>query len=209
MNTPRYALFLLSESEDSDCVAFAKSLVSNHGFIIVSTGDTGRYLARHGIPVNDVSDFIGSEPVFDHQGVPLNTELVYGLYATDQQLAEKGWKKIDLIYITLNSAPLEEELEKSDKSIESCQQLISLGAVSLIRAAVLGKRMISTEQQWLNSVLKWFADGEVDETLPPWKWYGGERAALEHIERSLHAHLMFAPDRMPQALAEENWQPSA
>ena len=50
---------LLSVSDKSGLVPFAKVLVKQHGYRLLSTGGTAKLLAKEGIPVTEVSDYTG------------------------------------------------------------------------------------------------------------------------------------------------------
>ncbi|MEJ6523798.1 MAG: hypothetical protein QNL65_06440, partial [Opitutales bacterium] len=50
----KYAL--LSVSDKSGLVSFARNLVDHHSFTLLSTGGTAQLLREEGIPVTDVSD---------------------------------------------------------------------------------------------------------------------------------------------------------
>ena len=51
---------LLSVSDKSGLVPFAKALVEQHGYRLLSNGGTAKLLEKEGIPVTEVSDF----PIF-------------------------------------------------------------------------------------------------------------------------------------------------
>ena len=50
---------LLSVSDKSGLVPFAKALVEQHGYRLLSTGGTAKLLEKEGIPVTEVSDYTG------------------------------------------------------------------------------------------------------------------------------------------------------
>ena len=52
-------LALISVSDKGGLLDFAKRLVSEHGYKILSTGGTARMLRDEGLPVTDVSDHTG------------------------------------------------------------------------------------------------------------------------------------------------------
>ena len=50
---------LLSVSDKTGIVSFARALVDHHDFTLLSTGGTARLLREEGVPVTDVSDHTG------------------------------------------------------------------------------------------------------------------------------------------------------
>ena len=50
---------LISVSDKTGVVEFARELVRKHGYTILSTGGTAKLLAKEGIPVTEVSDYTG------------------------------------------------------------------------------------------------------------------------------------------------------
>ena len=50
---------LISVSDKSGLVPFAKALVEQHGYCLLSTGGTAKLLEKEGIPVTEVSNYTG------------------------------------------------------------------------------------------------------------------------------------------------------
>ena len=56
---------LISVSDKTGVVEFARELVRKHGYTILSTGGTAKLLAKEGIPVTEVSDYTGFPEMMD------------------------------------------------------------------------------------------------------------------------------------------------
>ena len=52
-------LALISVSDKSGLVPFAKELVEVHGYKILSTGGTAKLLESNGVPTTEVSEYTG------------------------------------------------------------------------------------------------------------------------------------------------------
>ena len=73
----KYAL--LSVSDKSGLVPFARSLVDQHGFTLLSTGGTAQLLREEGIPVSDVSERTGFPEMMDGRVKTLHPKIHGGL----------------------------------------------------------------------------------------------------------------------------------
>ena len=70
---------LLSVSDKSGLVPFARSLVDDHSFTLLSTGGTARVLRDEGIPVSDVSERTGFPEMMDGRVKTLHPKVHGGL----------------------------------------------------------------------------------------------------------------------------------
>lgn len=70
---------LLSVSDKSGLVPFARNLVDQHSFTLLSTGGTARLLREEGIPVSDVSDRTGFPEMMDGRVKTLHPKVHGGL----------------------------------------------------------------------------------------------------------------------------------
>ena len=58
-------LALISVSDKTGVLEFAKELVHHHHYTILSTGGTAKLLSSNGIPVTEVSDYTGFPEMMD------------------------------------------------------------------------------------------------------------------------------------------------
>jgi phosphoribosylaminoimidazolecarboxamide formyltransferase/IMP cyclohydrolase len=129
---------LISVSDKSGLEDFAKRLHAL-GVEILSTGGTARFLAEHGIPVVDVSDYTGEPELFDGRLKTLHPKVHGGMlfrrdHPTDPvQAAEYGIKAIDLLVVNLY--PFEETIAKPDVTLAEAIEQIDIGGPAMLRAA--------------------------------------------------------------------------
>jgi len=151
---------LLSLSDKTGCVPFARSLI-DRGFSIISSGGTAKYLLDNGIPVTEVSKITGYEAVLGHRVVTLAPQIHGGLLATPEmreELEALDWPKIDLLYVTLY--PLQEEFDRPDSTFESCLEKTDIGGPTLIRSANKGGDVIViTDRNDEKHVIDWLDAG--------------------------------------------------
>ena len=120
---------LLSVYDKTGIVEFASALHAL-GWSLLSSGGTARALTEAGIPVVDVAELTGLEPILDHRVVTLHPAVHGGILADRSQqshldeLAQHNIEAIDLVVVNLypfTSAP----------SVE----LIDVGGPAMVRAA--------------------------------------------------------------------------
>ena len=70
---------LLSVSDKTGIVPFARSLVEESGFTLLSTGGTAGLLRDNGIPVTDVSEHTGFPEMMDGRVKTLHPKIHGGL----------------------------------------------------------------------------------------------------------------------------------
>jgi phosphoribosylaminoimidazolecarboxamide formyltransferase/IMP cyclohydrolase len=120
---------LLSVYDKTGIVEFASALHAL-GWSLLSSGGTARALTEAGIPVVDVAELTGLEPILDHRVVTLHPAVHGGILADRSQqshldqLVQHNIETIDLVVVNLypfTSAP----------SVE----LIDVGGPAMVRAA--------------------------------------------------------------------------
>ena len=130
---------LLSVSDKSGLVPFAKTLVDTHGYRLLSTGGTAKMLEKEGIPVVEVSDYTGFPEMMEGRVKTLHPKIHGGLLArrdkSDHMSAasEHGIDMIDLIVVNLY--PFEETVAKPDVSFDLAIENIDIGGPSMLRSA--------------------------------------------------------------------------
>ena len=131
---------LISVSDKSGRVPFAKALVEQHGYRLLSTGGTAKLLEKESIPVTEVSEYTGFPEMMEGRVKTLHPKIHGGLLARrdkEEHMRAAAEHKIEMIdLVVVNLYPFEEIREKScgdeDKIIEG----IDIGGSTLIRAAV-------------------------------------------------------------------------
>ena len=129
---------LISVSDKTGLVDFAKALVDKFGVEIISTGGTARTLKEAGIPVKDVSDVTGFPEIMDGRVKTLHPAVHGGILAVRGNaehaaaMAEHSIAPIDLVVVNLY--PFEETLAKG-ADYDTIVENIDIGGPAMIRAA--------------------------------------------------------------------------
>lgn len=130
---------LLSVSDKSGLVPFAKALVDQHGYRLLSTGGTAKLLEKEGIPVVEVSDYTGFPEMMEGRVKTLHPKIHGGLLARRDKpdhmaAAEKqGIDMIDLVVVNLY--PFEETVAKPGVTFDLAIENIDIGGPSMLRSA--------------------------------------------------------------------------
>jgi phosphoribosylaminoimidazolecarboxamide formyltransferase/IMP cyclohydrolase len=138
---------LLSVSDKSGLVPFAKALVEQHGYRLLSTGGTAKLLESEGIPVTEVSDYTGFPEMMEGRVKTLHPKIHGGLLARRDKAdhmaaaAEHGIDMIDLVVVNLY--PFEETVAKPDVSFELAIENIDIGGPSMLRSAAKNHASVS------------------------------------------------------------------
>ena len=153
---------LLSVSDKTGIVSFARALVDHHDFTLLSTGGTARLLREEGVPVTDVSDHTGFPEMMDGRVKTLHPKVHGGLLCLrddpKHQAAaqEHGIGMIDLVVVNLY--PFEETVARAGVSFAEAIEQIDIGGPSMLRSAAKNHRDVTVVcdpadyQQVLNSL---------------------------------------------------------
>ncbi len=132
-------LALISVSDKTGIVEFAKELTHHQGYTILSTGGTAKLLAEKGIPVTEVSDYTGFPEMMDGRVKTLHPMIHGGLLCLRsnpehmKQAAEHG---IVMIYlVVVNLYPFESTVAKAGCTIADAIENIDIGGPSMLRSA--------------------------------------------------------------------------
>jgi phosphoribosylaminoimidazolecarboxamide formyltransferase/IMP cyclohydrolase len=130
---------LLSVSDKTGIVPFAKSLAEESGFTLLSTGGTATLLRENSIPVTDVSDHTGFPEMMDGRVKTLHPKVHGGLLCLRdnaqhcESASQHDIKMIDLVVVNLY--PFEETVSKADVSLNEAIEQIDIGGPSMLRSA--------------------------------------------------------------------------
>ncbi|GAC1651594.1 MAG: bifunctional phosphoribosylaminoimidazolecarboxamide formyltransferase/IMP cyclohydrolase [Gemmatimonadaceae bacterium] len=129
---------LLSVSDKSGLVEFARSLVTSQ-WTLISTGGTARTLRDAGLTVTDVSEITGFPEMLDGRVKTLHPAVHGGLLARRDlpahvsAIAAHGIQPIDLVVVNLY--PFRETAAKEGVDPEVVVEQIDIGGPSMIRSA--------------------------------------------------------------------------
>lgn len=138
---------LLSVSNKTGLIPFARSLVDDHSFILLSTGGTAQMLREEGVEVSDVSERTGFPEMMDGRVKTLHPKVHGGLLCLrDNAEHLKAAEEHDIALIDLvvvNLYPFEETVARANVSFEEAIEQIDIGGPSMLRSAAKNHRDVS------------------------------------------------------------------
>lgn len=132
-------LALLSVSDKTGLLDFAKALVQKHGFKLLSTGGTAKMLREGGLPVTDVSEHTGFPEIMDGRVKTLHPRVHGGLLCRrtlPEHMAQA--QKLDIAMIDMvvvNLYPFEATVAKPNCPFDEAIENIDIGGPSMLRSA--------------------------------------------------------------------------
>src|SRR3954452_24764117 len=130
---------LLSVSDKTGLVDFARELVTKYGVELIATGGTRKALADAGLPVRDISELTGFPEILDGRVKTLHPAIYAGLLGKRdkpehmQTLAEHHLPEIDLV--VCNLYPFEQTVAKPGVTEAEAIENIDIGGPCMVRAA--------------------------------------------------------------------------
>src|SRR5688572_10428326 len=130
---------LLSVSDKTGLVDFARELVTKYGVELIATGGTKKTLADAGLPVKDISELTGFPEILDGRVKTLHPAIYAGLLAKRGKpehmstLAEHRLPEIDLV--VCNLYPFEQTIAKVISTEAEAIECIDIGGPCMVRAA--------------------------------------------------------------------------
>ena len=130
---------LISVTDKTGVVDFARELADTYGVEIVSTGGTARMLEEAGVPVRPIEDFTGFPEMMDGRVKTLHPKVHGALLARRDstehmaQVAEYGIELIDLVCVNLYE--FEKTVAKPDVTFADAIEHIDIGGPSMLRSA--------------------------------------------------------------------------
>lgn len=138
---------LISVSDKEGVVPFAKQLVEEHGYRILSTGGTAKVLAEAGVPLTEVGDYTGFPEMMEGRVKTLHPKIHGGLLARrDKQDHLESAKNhgIDLIdLVVVNLYPFEQTVAKAGVTEEEAIENIDIGGPSMLRSAAKNQASVT------------------------------------------------------------------
>src|SRR3989440_1543873 len=137
---------LLSVSDKTGLVEFARALHEEFSIELISTGGTARFLREQGLPVKDVSEITGFPEMMDGRIKTLHPKIHGGILSIrdnpqHQAAMEKhGILPIDLA--CLNLYPFEQTVSRPNVSLEEAIENIDIGGPAMIRSAAKNNRFV-------------------------------------------------------------------
>ena len=130
---------LLSVSDKSGLADFARVLVQQHGYQLLSTGGTAKLLREAGLPVTDVSEYTGFPEMMEGRVKTLHPKVHGGMLCrrdNAEHLAQAQAHGIGLIdLVVVNLYPFEQTVAKPNCHFEEAIENIDIGGPSMLRSA--------------------------------------------------------------------------
>lgn len=128
---------LISVSDKTGIVDFAKQLHSDFGIEILSTGGTAKLLTDNNIPVIEVSDYTGFPEMMNGRVKTLHPKIHGGLLGRrgtdDAVMQEHDIPPIDLVVVNLY--PFQQTVANPDCDLPTAIENIDIGGPTMLRAA--------------------------------------------------------------------------
>ena len=130
---------LLSVSDKTGIEAFAKALVEQFNYRILSTGGTAKVLESAGIPITEVGQYTGFPEMMEGRVKTLHPKIHGGLLARRDKPDHLDSAKdhdIDLIdLVVVNLYPFESTVARPEVTLEEAIENIDIGGPSMLRSA--------------------------------------------------------------------------
>ncbi len=138
MADPKVKRVLISVTDKTGVVEFARALHDEFGAEIISTGGTARVIAEAGVPVTPIDEVTKFPEMMDGRVKTLHPMVHGGLLAKRDnpkhmaEAAEHGIKMIDMVVVNLYAF---EKTVESGADFGTCIENIDIGGPSMLRSA--------------------------------------------------------------------------
>ncbi len=175
MNTSRSEtlkpIALLSVSNKKGLEAFAKTLVKEHGYQLLSSGGTAACLEKAGIQVKRVAEYTGAPEILGGRVKTLHPRIHGGILANRENsdhitdLKNENINAIDLVVVNLY--PFEETIKEQNVSWEKAIENIDIGGPTMVRAAAKNHAYVSilTRPEQYQYFLEALKKGSISKSL--------------------------------------------
>jgi len=139
MGDVKIARALVSVTDKTGIVEFARTLAEEFGVEIVSTGGTAKVLSEAGVPVRPIDDLTGFPEMMDGRVKTLHPKVHGGLLARRDDPShmaaaeEHGIGMIDMVVVNLYA--FEKTVAKPEVTEEEAIENIDIGGPSMLRSA--------------------------------------------------------------------------
>lgn len=138
---------LLSVSDKTGLIEFARTLVEKYQFTIISSGGTAAALKQAQIPVTKVSEYTGAPEILGGRVKTLHPKVHGGILArleVPEDLADLAQQQIPAIaLVVVNLYPFAQTIAKEGVTLEEAIEQIDIGGPTLIRAAAKNHQYVS------------------------------------------------------------------
>ena len=158
MADPVIKRVLMSVTDKTGVVEFARSLHDEFGCTIISTGGTARVIADAGVPVVPIDEVTGFPEMMDGRVKTLHPRVHGGLLAKRAneghmaQASEHGIEMIDMVVVNLYAF---ESTVASGADFDTCIENIDIGGPSMLRSSAKNFESVTvvTEPERYDAIL--------------------------------------------------------
>lgn len=146
MADPKVQRVLMSVTDKTGIVDFARALSEEFGAQIISTGGTAKTIAEAGIPVTPIDEVTNFPEMMDGRVKTLHPRVHGGLLAKRdnvehmRQAQEHGIEMIDMVVVNLYAF---EKTVASGADFDTCIENIDIGGPSMLRSAAKNFRSVA------------------------------------------------------------------
>lgn len=130
---------LISVYEKQGIVEFAKALKQKFNVEILSTGGTGKLLEKNGIKITKISEYTGTQEMFEGRVKTLHPKVEGGIlfrrYKDDDVKDAQKYNIPPIDMVVCNLYAFKEAIEKPNATLEYALEMIDIGGPTMIRAA--------------------------------------------------------------------------
>ena len=167
----KIARALISLSDKTGLLSFARALIEEFNVEILSTGGTAKALREAGVPVTEVADYTGFPEIFTGRVKTLHPRVHGGLLHLrddpehQRQARENEIQPIDLLVVNLY--PFRETVAKAGTTLEEAVENIDIGGPAMLRSAAKNHRSVTvvTDSADYEAVLDSMRTNDGDTTL--------------------------------------------
>src|SRR5690348_16973307 len=130
---------LLSVTDKTNIVSFARALTEEFGVEVISTGGTAKLIRDSGVPVRDVAEVTGFPEMLDGRVKTMHPKITGGILAVRSNsahmtsLRDHHIRHIDLVVVNLYQ--FEKVAASAHASLDDLIENIDIGGPTMIRSA--------------------------------------------------------------------------
>jgi phosphoribosylaminoimidazolecarboxamide formyltransferase/IMP cyclohydrolase len=177
-------LALLSVSDKTGIVEFARQLVEEFEFDIISSGGTAKTLKEAGVPVMKVSEYTGSPEILGGRVKTLHPKIHGGILARQdfpEHLADLEANDIrPLSLVAVNLYPFEQTIAKEGVTVAEAIEQIDIGGPAMLRATAknFGSLTVISNPSYYDEYLTELRNNDGNATIEFRQRMAGETFAL-------------------------------
>ena len=138
MSDPKVKRVLVSVTDKTGVVDFARALADEFGAQIISTGGTAKVIAEAGVPVTPIDEVTQFPEMMDGRVKTLHPRVHGGLLAkrdNEQHMAQAAEHDIEMIDMVVVNLYAFEKTVESGADFATCIENIDIGGPSMLRSA--------------------------------------------------------------------------